>query len=186
MGFSGLLTLLDLNTITEALLITESFTTQDVYRQTIASNLTLPVNYAFEVLRIFLPVAGNYLWGKGLGFNDYYQSTLYPHIPWGLGSNVWAEQYAVWGWSGPTILVLILFSLLYVLNTYAVKWISTGKIYKAGLVVFAVAPFYFYIHRNDLLFQLGMTRNYLLTWLAMYLVTRYFLFELRKYLRSGL
>ena len=177
------LTLIDADTIVESLLVTESFTTQEVFAKTISSNLALPIEYPLEIVRIFLPGVNNMLLGKGLGFNDYYQDRLFPHIPWGMGSNVWAEQYAIWGWFGPVILVCILFSLLYYLNKKIFQWYLNGQIHLIAITLFAVIPSYFYIHRNDFLFQLNVSRNFLVIWIFIYFLAKYILPESGKYLR---
>lgn len=177
------LALQNFDSVMESLLVTESFTTQEVFGKTISSNLAVPLEYPLEVIRILLPGVNNMLLGKGLGFNDYYQDKLFPHIPWGLGSNVWAEQYAIWGWAGPLVLTFILFLLLFYLNGRIFKWYSRGQVYYLSITLFTVAPFYFYIHRNDFLFQLNITRNYLVVWFFIYWIVKYISPEFRKHLR---
>ncbi len=179
---TGYLALLDLNNVIEYLLITESFVTQEVFRKTISSDFVLPPEYPLSLIRIFLPGVNNILFGKGLGFNDYYQDKLFAHIPWGLGSNVWAEQYAIWGWSGPVILVLSMFCLLYYANKKIFKWYRSGKIHRVALTLYLVGPFYFYIHRNDILFQLNITRNLVVVWLLIFILVKYVFPELKKYI----
>lgn len=173
LGAGGLLTEFDFDSLVDSLLITESFTTQEVFAKTISSNITLPLEYPFEIIRILLPGVNNLLLGKGLGFNDYYQGRLFPHIPWGLGSNVWAEQYAIWGWIGPVFLVLFLFSLLYIISKRFLHWFAKGNLQLFALTLYLIAPTYFYMHRNDFLFQLNLTRNALVIWLIIYFCARF-------------
>ena len=177
------LALQNFDSVMESLFVTESFTTQEVFGKTISSNLTLPLEYPLDIIRILLPGVNNILLGKGLGFNDYYQDKLFSHIPWGLGSNVWAEQYAIWGWAGPLVLAFTLSLLLFYLNGKIFQWYSTGQVHYFSLTLFAVAPFYFYIHRNDFLFQLNITRNFLVIWVFIYFLARYVSFDIGKYLR---
>lgn len=176
---SELVSLLEVSTLLDALMLTESFVQQEVFSAVIASRLTLPPEYPLELFRAFLPGINNLLLGKGLGFNDYYQGKLFPHIPWGIGSNVWAEQYAMWNWPGPIMYVIFLFSLLFYLNKKALKWLSTGEILKLSLLVYLAVPFYFYMHRNDLAFQIVTTRNFLVIWLIVFGLSKYVFPRLR-------
>jgi hypothetical protein len=169
---AGVVRLLDVENIYEALLLTESFTTQEVFRRIIESGFSLPIEYVLNFFRMFFPFVGNALFGKPMGFNDYYQGELYPHVLWGMGSNVWAEHLAVWGWIGPIALVLVLFALLYWANHLALRWWASQRLLMFVTILFFAVPFFFYIHRNDLLFQLAIARNQFVGWLMLLLLVR--------------
>lgn len=178
--------LLNVDGFLDALVFTESFTTQEVFREIIIKNFTLPLEYPLEIFRFFLPGVNNIVLGKGWGFNDYYQAVLYPHIPWGMGSNIWAEEYAMWGWYGPVGFVAILFIFLYFINTKSRHWVISGEILKLSLSISLVGPAYFYMHRNDFLYQLGITRNTFFMWLFAFFIAKYVSPFLRRTLSSKL
>ena len=178
--------LLNVDGLLDALVFTESFTTQEVFKEIIINNFSLPLDYPLEIFRLFLPGVNNFIMGKGLGFNDYYQAVLYPYIPWGMGSNIWAEEYAMWGWYGPAGLVAILFIFLYFINSKSQRWAISGQILKLSLTIILIGPAYFYMHRNDFLYQLGITRNTFFMWLLAFYIAKYFSPFLKRHLSSKL
>lgn len=94
-------------------------------------------------------------------FNDYFQPALYGDVGYGMGSNVWAHMYSSGGW-----ILLIIFILLY---SISLRWLSK-KIYFSSVYykpVFIVIGAYwsFYIHRNDLFYQLGLEKRVIIIFL---------------------
>lgn len=94
-------------------------------------------------------------------FNDYFQPSIYGDVGYGMGSNVWAHMYSSGGW-----LLLIIFILFYSLS---LRWFSkiiySGNINYTPLLVVLGSYWAFYIHRNDLFYQLGLERRILLVFL---------------------
>lgn len=94
-------------------------------------------------------------------FNEYFQPDLYGDVGYGVGSNVWAHMYSSGGW-----LLLLIFSIIYVLS---LRWLSKSiysvNKYYLPLLICLGSYWSFYIHRNDLFYQLGLERRVLIIFL---------------------
>lgn len=110
---------------------------------------------------LMITVFSNDLGIDARSFNDYFQNDLYGNVGYGMGSNVWAHMYSSGGW-----LLLLMFIILYAIS---LRWLSY-KIYYSNL---EYVPFFvllgsywaFYIHRNDLFYQLGLEKRVLIIFL---------------------
>lgn len=113
--------------------------------------------------RFFLlfTIFGDQLGVDTRSFNQYFQPALYGDVGYGVGSNVWAHMYSSGGW-----LLLLIFSIIYVSS---LRWLSKN-IYSANkyylpLLICLGSYWSFYIHRNDLFYQLGLERRVLFVFL---------------------
>lgn len=106
------------------------------------------------------------VFGDSLGidnktFNDYFQPALYGSVGYGMGSNIWAHIYSSGGW-----ILLILFICFFCLTIrfFSKKVYSVNTHYKSLWVVLS-CYWVFYIHRNDLFYQLGLEKRVVIVFL---------------------
>jgi hypothetical protein len=110
----------------------------------------------FYLLVPFAPQFG----AEVIQFDSIYQPDLFPTVTdFGLGNNIWGEMIASGGWA--------LFSIFLVLYCFLLFW---GRVAFRRCTVETQATVYvvfvywaFYVHRNDLLYQLTLSRRILLT-----------------------
>ncbi|MEZ8062831.1 MULTISPECIES: hypothetical protein [Vibrio] len=88
-------------------------------------------------------------------FNSIMQPEFFPGLSWGVGSNVWANVYAILGWGG-----LLLFITFYCLSLYLISFVLSRI---TGFYFLALCPlasyWAFYIHRNDLAYQISLEKR---------------------------
>jgi hypothetical protein len=149
-----------------ALFRSEPFLTQAILNQVLIEEYRVGwahLDNLFASLMIFSSELGL----EVQGFNDLVQPHLFGSITQsGIAANIWAEAYSVAGW-----FTLIPFALLYALTLL----IGTRIIARAPLDAraFLIAGFCFwafYIHRNDMLFQITLEKRvafyFVLCWLS--------------------
>lgn len=139
------------------LLTAEPFGIQRIFSDVIKQNFYIGLENLDRFFLLFT------LFGDESGidtrsFNQYFQPALYGDVGYGMGSNVWAHMYSSGGW-----LLFIIFSLLY---TLSLRWFSK-IIYRSNinylpLIVCLGSYWSFYIHRNDLFYQLGLEKRILI------------------------
>src|SRR5690554_5760327 len=105
---------------------------------------------------------------QGFGnFNSVIQPLFYSDISGGVGSNIWAYWYAVAGWGG-----LLFFIFFYGFSLWWLSWLHRSSgLYVSSLVAYLGAYWAFYIHRNDLIYQLSLERRVLIIFSLIYLVS---------------
>jgi hypothetical protein len=141
-------------------LYSEPFVAQGTLNEVIRQGFFVGADHLQSVFLLFVPFA-NELGAEVVGFNDLFQPTLFSSVTeYGLGSNIWAEMWAVGGWAA-----IVLFSAVFaaVLVSSSIMARRLGPEGTALLVTLAVY-WSFYIHRNDLLYQLTLSRRVLMAW----------------------
>lgn len=100
-------------------------------------------------------------------FNDLFQPDLFPEVNYGMANNIWAEMWSAGGW--PLLLVFVIFFVL-MLKLFSVMT-ATGN-NKTGRAVVAVMASYwaFYIHRNDIIYEISLLKRVLLVAGLSYLI----------------
>jgi len=151
--------LLDIDGFLESVYVSESFITQQIFNTVIQVDFSIPLSHIFETLRVFLPSLHVHIFGAPTGFNDYFQNELFPNIPWGMASNIWAEQFALLGWGGLFLTVIVFFVVIFILNRKILVVFSQNRLIFSLFLVFLAAPAIIFMHRNDLAFQLVLIRD---------------------------
>jgi hypothetical protein len=106
-----------------------------------------------------LPFA-NELGAPTEGFNDLFQPSLFSSVTeFGLGSNIWAEMLASGGWALLVVFMLGACGVCLLIQRLADSRNSAISAVAALLVGY----WSFYVHRNDLIYQLTLTGA---VWLA--------------------
>jgi hypothetical protein len=156
---AGLENFVDFDSYYTSFLLSESFTQQAIFNSVIAKHFTVPADHVFSFLRILFPGVSNFLFGKPIGFNDYFQPVLFRDVPWGMASNFWAEQYALFGeiWLG--MVTILFFGVVHWINRKLMSYAYGHSNKKLCFMIFLVVPTVFLIHRNDFEFSLYLLRN---------------------------
>jgi len=152
---------LDADYVVESVLLSsEPFNTTGTLNEVVRTDFHVGWDHYLGVLYGFVPFAPE-LGGEVTSFNDKYQPVLFPAREAGLASNFLAEA-----WSAGGRAAVAAVTLLYV----AVLWLGSRLLQRreVGWRVFAVVffPYWaFYIHRNDLLYQVILQRRVLVVFL---------------------
>jgi hypothetical protein len=145
----------------QGIMTSEPFTTQTVLNEVVRKDFRTGTDHltsASHHLIVFAPSLG----AEAARFNDQYQPALFPAVDHGLANNIWAQFWSAGGWP-----LLLAFTSVYVAllagGSRAMQ--TTDPALRALWAVF-FAFWCFYIHRNELLTQLGFQKQTLLAWAA--------------------
>lgn len=138
----------------------EPFGIQMILSDVIKYNYFIGMENFKRIILTFI-VFGDSLGINNKTFNDYFQPALYGDVGYGMGSNVWAHIYSSGGW-----ILLILFICLFclIIRYFSQKVYSVNVHYKSLWVVLS-CYWVFYIHRNDLFYQLGLEKRIIIVFL---------------------
>jgi len=134
----------------------EPFVTQCILNEVIARRFEVGVAH-FGSLIYQLMFFSSDLGANLSSFNDLFQPALFPQaIGWGMADNIWAEMIAS---GGPLLLAVMI--ILFVVGVGVGSYFMRSRNPELrGLVALTTVPWAFYIHRNDLLFQMTEERRY--------------------------
>jgi hypothetical protein len=151
------------------LLHSEPFVVQGTLNEIVRQQYWIGPEHLVEILYLLVPLA-NELGATAGGFNPLFQPSLFSTVTgYGLANNLWAQMLAIGGWP-----VLSAFTGVYC----AVLLVGDRllrRVSPSTAVVLAVVFAYwaFYAHRNDLLYQLTLTRRVLLAGFLIVLVAMF-------------
>jgi hypothetical protein len=132
----------------------EPFGTQSILHEVLRQHFRTGPAHLPGALLNALPF-GNVFFRSPTSFDDLFQRTLFPGLGYGLANNFWAQMWSVGGW--PFLaLACGVFGGLLVLGERCLR--QEGVILKAFWTYFWVY-FAFYLHRNDLAYQLYLQRR---------------------------
>jgi hypothetical protein len=140
--------------------MSEPFTTQVILNEIIVQRFEVGISHLKESLyqfALFSPEFGV----KPVSFNDLFQPTLFPtDMEYGMANNIWAEMWSSGGW--PLLLVfLAMFVLILGIGSYLTR--ALDPTFVAGAAV-CFSYWAFYIHRNDLAYQINLEKRVILVW----------------------
>ena len=139
-------------------LYSEPFIAQGTLNEVIRQGFWVGPGHLGQVIYLVVPFA-NELGAPALGFNALFQPTLFSSVTgYGLGSNIWAEMLASGGW--PLLVVFVMLFCATLLGGDRLLRRAAPQLAAPGVVI--LVYWAFYIHRNDLLYQLTLTRRVLL------------------------
>ena len=135
--------------------MSEPFTIQVILNEVIVQRFVVGMGHLREVLyqfALFSPELGV----KPVSFNDLFQSSLFPtDMEYGMANNIWAEMWSTGGW--PLLLVFVtIFVLMLVVGSYLIR--SSDKTV-SSVAALTFSYWAFYIHRNDLAFQINLEKR---------------------------
>jgi hypothetical protein len=154
----------------DAVFNSEPFLVQNTLNEVVRTNFTVGIEHLESLGAIFVPL-GNELGLSSMGFNDYFQPSLFADVDYGLASNIWAQAYALGGLGTVAVFCVLFVGLLTAINLAYSR--SKGSVFAALALV---GPYWsFYIHRNDLLFEFLLLRRvlffFVISWAISYLFT---------------
>lgn len=110
------------------------------------------------------------LGGTPRSFNDFFQATLFPSdLEYGMANNIWAEMVSSGGWFLLGLFLMVFVSMLMV-GSY---WIRSQDATLAAGTAVVFSYWAFYIHRNDLLYQVNLEKRTILVWIACLVLSRF-------------
>jgi hypothetical protein len=162
-------------------LYSEPFVAQGTLNEVIQTGYWVGPGHFAGIAYLFLPFA-NELGAVTTGFNDMFQPTLFSSVTeYGLGSNIWAEMIASGGWA---LLVVFLF-LQGGLGLLLQRMVDRGGGALAAMSSLLIGYWAFYVHRNDLLYQMTLTRRFLLAAFLFWVVAVALAVIVRNVRKSG-
>ncbi len=141
------------------ILTSEPFTTQTVMNEIVRRDFRTGSEHlwaATQHLLLFSPS----LDAETVRFNDLYQPALFPIVDHGLANNIWAQMWSAGGWPALCVFLVVFVSFLG-LGSWLIRSPDPGL--QAGATLL-FAYWAFYIHRNELLVQVGFEKQILLVW----------------------
>lgn len=146
--------------IIDTLTRSEPFIIQATLNEVIRNNFHASLEHFSGIFHNFILFSPN-LGIETISFNSLFQPVLFPNITSGMASNIWAEMWSIGGW-----LLLIFFVFLYVLFISLGSYLLniTDPALK-GLIIILFSYWSFYIHRNDISYQITLERRVFLIWL---------------------
>ncbi len=153
-----------------AILMSEPFNTQAILNEVIAQDFHVGMAHFQDVLLQFLLFSPE-LGRAPVSFNDLFQSTLFASdLDYGMANNIWAEMISSGGW-----LLLGLFLGVFVLMLMLGScWIRSRDATLAAGAAVMFSYWAFYIHRNDVLYQVNLEKRTILVWIACLILSRFF------------
>lgn len=151
----------------DAVISSEPFTTQLVLNEVLHTGFDTEMDY------IFYSVVGQFTLFSGeaglsfRSFNSLFQPALFPDVEWGMANNIWAQMIAAGGWP---LLLAFLGGFVWTLRIAARRMATAGATSRCG-VALATAYWGFYIHRNDLGYELSELKRVLLVWIVVAIVS---------------
>jgi len=138
--------------------MSEPFNTQTILNEVIAQKFVVGMGHLKDVFyqfTLFSPELGV----KLVSFNDLFQPILFPSdLDYGMANNIWAEMLSSGGWPLLTGFITI-FVLVLVLGSYLIR--SLDPTLAAGAAL-TFSYWAFYIHRNDLAYQINLEKRVIL------------------------
>ncbi|MDR9793249.1 hypothetical protein Q8A72_09715 [Aeribacillus pallidus] len=114
-------------------------------------------------------------------FNSIFQSQLFPSVTWGMANNIWAEMISSGGFPLLLFFLLIFCFFIYIGNYYFLS-IDTPMV--KGTLSIILTYFTFYIHRNELLYIVNLSKRIFIIVTIGALVSM--MFSQRKYYKNKL
>lgn len=138
----------------------EPFVTQAILNSVIENDFYIGMDHFAGLLNQFSIMPASF--GLELySFNSIFQPALFPNHISGMANNIWAEMWSGGGWLLLIVFIFIFNSFLF-LGSYALLTKDPSII---SVVALMGSYWAFYIHRNDLGFQLTLEKRILLIWL---------------------
>lgn len=133
----------------------EPFIAQGTLNEIVHQGFWVGPQHLADVFYLLVPFASG-LGAEAQGFNALFQPVLFSTVTdYGLGNNIWAEMLASGGW-----LLFALFLLLYCVSLRAGDALLRrlpANLFAPAMVI--LTYWGFYIHRNDLLYELTLMRR---------------------------
>jgi hypothetical protein len=144
------------------LLTSEPFGVQAILNEVVRTDFRTGMGYIAQGILAQFALFSRDLGISANGFNSLYQPVLFPDAKGGTGDNIWAQMIAAGGWP------FLAGFLLFFLGVLAIgsRWLSATNRCTRAAVALGMTYWAFYIHRNDIAYELTLLRRVFLIWLA--------------------
>jgi hypothetical protein len=140
----------------------EPFTIQAILNEVVKTNFYVGLEHLKGIIYQFMLFSPE-LGAEVVSFNNLFQPNLFPGIGWGMANNIWAEMWSSGGWNLLLSFIGIFVTLLFIGSSCLSR--PVDPTIKGGIALF-LSYWAFYIHRNDILYQLNLEKNVFLVWFA--------------------
>ena len=132
----------------------EPFVVQSILNKVIDVQFKVGGTHLSGLVYLALPYS-DLLGAQPHGFNDLFQRALFPDVKFGLANSFWAEAWSVGGW-----IMLALYVIVYLLGLWlGSRMVRSEQNVQRLFAAIFFTPWAFYIHRNDMIYQLTMQRR---------------------------
>jgi hypothetical protein len=140
----------------------EPFVTQAILSEMIRNDFSCSPGNILHAVYV-VPFSG-LLFGPPKPFESEFKDALFPGYEYGLAGNIWAESFCRFGYIGIACAAIIFVASL------AGTQILLSRNFTAALPALALSGAFlaFYVHRNDLLFELLLIRRTLMVFVGAY------------------
>lgn len=155
----------DFNLLNIAILHSEPFGTQLILNSVIVNNFETSVTQFTSLFVLFIPLISEF----GMvaqSFNSQFQQSLFSGVTYGMGSNIWAQMWSV-GWVTFLIFLMIFNYVIYIGSRLL---LINSNYFKSGIALF-FSYWSFYIHRNDIAYQLTLERRVIMIYFFAFLIS---------------
>lgn len=143
------------DTYVKAVSRSEPFVTQGILNEVVKTRFEVPGKRLGEAIGVSLVPFYTSFFEAPKSFNDYFQPALFPGVEYGMANNIWAEAFAEGGFGGVGVAVILFQGLLWLGS----RALQAGRTHLQNLVLLCGGYLAFYIHRNDLLYELVLLRR---------------------------
>ena len=142
----------------------EPFVTQAILSEMIRNDFSCSPQNILDAVYV-VPFAG-LLFGPPKPFESEFKNALFPGYEYGLAGNIWAESFCRFGYIGIACAAIIFVALL------GGAQILLSKNFTTALPALALSGAFlaFYVHRNDVLFELLLIRRTLMVFVGAYVL----------------
>lgn len=157
--------LLTPDTYTNAIVQSEPFGTENILNVAISSDFYTGAQYLWGQLSVMFRLFGNAQ--SVTSFNDLFQHALFPSVvDYGMANNIWAQLWSAGGW-GFLIVGCIFWNITLGLGSWLLRSRDALVRIAAAIGLTIVA---FYIHRNDLLYEIILVKRVFMIFLAVLVI----------------
>ncbi|MGH7927917.1 MAG: hypothetical protein ACREQV_09000 [Candidatus Binatia bacterium] len=146
-------------TYLSSFLKSEPFFIQAILNRVLEEGFYTGPDHLRSIIFLVVPFANRFV--EIVSFNDVFQEELFPGLDFGMAGNFWAQGFSVGGWLGLAAWLIIYLAGLLMFS------VLVGRLSGGALAATVVggAAWAFYIHRNDLLYQLVIERRVFALWM---------------------
>lgn len=168
----------DVDTYVAMIKNSEPFITQSTLNDVTGHNYSVGMSHLTGILYQFTLFAPELGLESG-SFNDLFQNELFPDVTIGMANNIWAEMWSTGGWA-----LLVVFTVVFVivLKLMTILTERSGNMTHRAFVAVMAAYWAFFIHRNDISYEIALEKQVLLVMILCFIITT-LIMEFRKILR---
>lgn len=158
--------LYDKNIYSVMIVNSEPFVAQSILNEITLQDYSVGMGHLKGILyqfSLFAPELGL----EAESFNDLFQSALFPEVEYGMANNIWAEMWSAGGW--PLLVAFVLFFAV-ILKLFSIVTTRQNITLRSFLAVMA-SYWAFYIHRNDISYEIALLKRVLLVMVISFIVS---------------